>query len=132
MKSFLTVIIGIVIGALLTFCYFFFKKVEQKVNEADISTKSVEEVYLEISNKSSKPIKRLSIQSSKTKSIAEFTNLRYNDKIYKSYVQPGEGTSRLFIEFQDGKKMHSAESYVEGGYTLVQTIYNDSVQTDFK
>lgn len=130
MKSVLTVIIGIVIGALMMFCYFFFKKVEQKVLTAEMP--KTPELHLEIYNQASKPLKRLSIQSVKGKSLSEFTNLRLGDKIYKNYPMAGQGTSTLFIEFENGKKMYSSESYVEGGYTLVQTIYDDSVHTDFK
>ncbi|HTF82214.1 MAG TPA: hypothetical protein VL947_10825, partial [Cytophagales bacterium] len=97
MKNALKVCIGIVLGALMAFLYFFYKGMQHNVNDTYIP--KTPQLRVEVLNHASKPIQRMSIELN-NKSKAEFTHLILGDRVYKNFALKGEGGVRIIVEFE--------------------------------
>jgi hypothetical protein len=121
MRNILKVVAGVVIGASLMSLYHFVVRIQSQESQ----------LHLEIVDQTSKPVKKVTVTTGQIKpEDATFTNLDSGDKIYYSRSFGGEGTSRLHLEFEDGNKLDSREIYVEGGYTMVYTLFDDTIHVD--
>ena len=104
-------------------------------NSADIdkySTDSSENfkfVYVEIKNKSGLSINQFNIfpQMLNQKPCS----LRKNSDTVIKFEANGESSYILKIIFSNGDSLKTKGNYVEDGYTLIETVYKDSIITKY-
>jgi hypothetical protein len=122
MRNSLKVFAGVVIGASLMFLYHFVSGMMSAGSP----------LHVEIINQTSKPVNKVTFSTEQIsgRKDASFMDLVSEDKIYYSRSFGGEGTCKLQLEFEDGRKLNSQESYVETRFRVVYTLFDDTIQVE--
>ena len=88
-----------------------------------------EQVMVTFKNKSGQEIEQIILVHEG--GIAKKNAIGPGDKATILFYSPGENALQTTIEFADGKTLRGRGTYTEGGYCLIQTIYTDSVVTEY-
>ena len=88
----------------------------------------MDDVCVTVYNKSGENIKELTLTPSQTTKYV--TDLADKQNTSFSFVNKGEGLYTLLVVFASGDSLKTDDNYIEGGYTVTETVYKDSIVTD--
>ena len=86
-------------------------------------------IRIELDNESGFNIDTIKIFNNETGSFYQGVKNEDNTIIY--FEKSGESTYYLNIIFENGKSLKSNTVYVEPGYSMKETVYSDSISTQY-
>jgi len=88
-------------------------------------------VTIEVINSAKKDINEIRIICPEKNYVQLFENLPKGDKVVLDFHAPGESTYSLKIIFADKSELIGKPHYVEPGYKVTATIFNDKIKSDY-
>jgi|GEM_PF-3180223 len=85
------------------------------------------QVRVDFVNKSDENIKSISLFPYTDK----IENIKIGERRTATFEHSGEGTYQFIVNFDSGNKIKEGERYIEGGYFVTESIYNNEVKTDY-